>query len=154
MVTLEFLIAACLDPVQAALVLALVVIYRGPLPTTVAGGASALIAETVMALAAPGYAWGELIAPRLVAALLQAVAAVVVVWAVRQAARRARAALGFTRPAADGDPATVPATLPAALEASHAAPSGLALWHMRAYARTRIYGLHEKKNAALDCESR
>ena len=37
MVTLAFLIAACLDPVQAALVLAIVVAYRGPLPIVVAG---------------------------------------------------------------------------------------------------------------------
>jgi hypothetical protein len=132
--------AACLDPVQAALVLALVVVYRGPLPTVVAGSAAALIAETVMALAADGYVWGELFAPRLVAALLQAVAAVALVWAVRQVARRTGVALGLLAPrGADADRT---AAMPAAREEPPAAvaPLGLALWHMRAYARRRISG--------------
>ena len=140
MVTLEFLMAACLDPVQAALVLALVVVYRGPLPTVVAGCAAALIAETVMALGANGYVWGELFAPRLVAALLQAVAAVAAVWAVRMAARGAGVALGLVAPL--GADAGGTAAVPAALEAPPrpAAPLGLALWHMRAHARRRISG--------------
>jgi hypothetical protein len=102
MVTLEFLVAACLDPVQAALVLALVVAYRGPLPIVAAGGAGALITESVMALAAPGYVWGELLAPRLVAALLQAAVAVLAVWLVRTAAGRATAAPGAAPGAALG----------------------------------------------------
>jgi hypothetical protein len=137
MVTLEFLMAACLDPVQAALVLALVVVYRGPLPTVAAGCAAALIAETVMALAADGYVWGELFAPRLVAALLQAVVAVAAVWAVRQVARSAGVALGLVAPL--GVDLHGPAATPAAREEppAPAAPLGLALWHMRAYARRR-----------------
>src|SRR5687768_825344 len=112
MVTLAFLIAACLDPVQAALVLALVIAYRGPLPIVAAGTAAALITETVMTLAAADYAWGELIAPRLVAALAQAAVAVLAVWAVRGAARSAGAALGIGRLAADGGSAALDALEP------------------------------------------
>jgi hypothetical protein len=150
MVTLAFLIAACLDPVQAALVLAIVIAYRGPLPTVVGGIAGALITEIIMMLAAPGYVWGELIAPRLVAAMLQASASVLVVWVARSAARSVGAALGVGR-AGDGT-ATLPAT-PNVLE-SRSMPARMTLWHMRSYARQRTSGLHEKKNAALDCESR
>jgi hypothetical protein len=145
MVTLTFLIAACLDPVQTALVLIIVIAYRGPLPTVVAGVAGALIAETIMMLA-PGYVWGELIAPRLVAALLQASASMLVVWLARSVARSVGAALGVGR-ASDGT-----ATLDV-LE-SPPMPPRMTLWHMRSYARHRISGLHAKKNAALDCESR
>src|SRR5262249_46494185 len=94
MVTLEFLVAASLDPVQAALVLAFVIACRGFEPVLISGVAAALVTETIMALAAPDYVWGELIAPRLVAALLQAVVLVLVLWAVRRAARSAAAALG------------------------------------------------------------
>jgi hypothetical protein len=146
MVTLAFLIAACLDPVQAALVLALVIAYRGPLPIVAAGTAAALITETVMTLAAADYVWGELIAPRLVAALAQAAVSVLAVWAVRSAARSAGAALGIGRLAADGS---------AALDVLEPRPVSprMALWHMRSYARRRISELRGKKNAALDCES-
>jgi len=147
MVTLAFLIAACLDPVQAALVLALVIAYRGPLPIVAAGAAGALITETVMMLAAPDYVWGELIAPRLVAALAQAAVAVLAVWAVRGAARSAGAALGIGWLATDGGSAALDALEPRPVSAR------MALWHMRSYARRRISELRGKKTAALDCES-
>jgi hypothetical protein len=80
MATLAFLLAAFLDPVQAGIVLAVVLVHRGPLPVIVAGVAAAAVSETVMALAADGYTWGELIAPRMVASLLQATA---LWWVVR-----------------------------------------------------------------------
>ena len=73
MATLAFLLAAFLDPVQAALVLAVALGYRGPLPILVAGATAALVAETFMMLAFADYPWGQWIAPRLVAALWQAV---------------------------------------------------------------------------------
>jgi hypothetical protein len=145
MVTLAFLVAACLDPVQAALVLVVVLAYRGPQPVLVAGAAAALATETVMALAASGYVWGELFAPRLVAALLQAAALVVVVRIVRSAAKGTGAALGAGRLAQGG--------ASAALEAPPPAPPPTAPWHMRSYAARRISGLQQNKNAALDCES-
>src|SRR5262245_18498572 len=73
MVTVAFLLAAFLDPVQAALVLAVLLLYRGPQPILVAAAAAAVASETVIMLAAADYMWGELIAPRLVASLMQAV---------------------------------------------------------------------------------
>ncbi|MFZ1106586.1 MAG: hypothetical protein WAN86_27615 [Hyphomicrobiaceae bacterium] len=145
MVTLAFLVAACLDPAQAALVLVVVLAYRGPQPVLVAGAAAALATETVMALAASGYVWGELIAPRLVAALLQAAALVVAVRIVRSAARGTGAALGFGRVAQGGASVT--------LEPPPPAPPPTAPWHMRSYAVRRISELQQKKHAALDCES-
>jgi hypothetical protein len=140
MVTLAFLVAACLDPVQAALVLALVVAYRGPLPIVVAGGAAVLITESVMALAAAGYVWGELIAPRLVAALLQAAVAVFAVWLARTAARRAGGALGGAlgaAPGADRLAADCGAVTLEALE-PRAVPPRMAPWQKRSYAHRRI----------------
>jgi hypothetical protein len=80
MATLGFVLAAVLDPVQAGIVLAVVLLYRGTLPVVVAGICAALVSETVMAFAAAGYAWGELILPRLISALVQAVA---LWWAVQ-----------------------------------------------------------------------
>ena len=80
MATLGFVLAAFLDPVQAGIVLAVVLVHRGQLPVVVAGLCAALVSETVMALAAADYAWGELIVPRMVAALLQAA---VLWWVVR-----------------------------------------------------------------------
>ena len=65
MATLEFLLAALLDPVQAALVLVAVLAYRGPLPVLVAAAAAVIASETIMGLAAADYTWGEAIAPRL-----------------------------------------------------------------------------------------
>jgi hypothetical protein len=73
MATLAFLLAAFLDPVQAALVLVVALAYRGPLPILVAGATAALVAETFMLLVFADYPWGQWIAPRLVAALWQAV---------------------------------------------------------------------------------
>lgn len=72
MATLAFVLAAFLDPVQAAIVLAVVLVHRGSQPIVVAGVVAAVVSETVMALAADGYVWGELIGPRAVSALLQA----------------------------------------------------------------------------------
>ena len=72
MAMLEFLLAASLDPVQAALVLAVVLAYRGPLPVLVAAVTAAVASETIMALAGTDYTWGEMLAPRLVSSLAQA----------------------------------------------------------------------------------
>jgi hypothetical protein len=80
MAILGFLLAACLDPIQAGIALAIVLVHRGALPVIVAGLAAALVSETVMAFAANDYAWGELVVPRTVAALLQAA---VLWWVVR-----------------------------------------------------------------------
>ncbi len=52
MATLGFVLAAFLDPVQAGIVLAVVLVHRGALPIIVAGGCAALASETVMAFAA------------------------------------------------------------------------------------------------------
>jgi hypothetical protein len=141
MVTLSFLVAACLDPVEAVLVLTIALFYPGPQPVLVAGAAAALVTETIMAFAASGYVWGELMAPRLVAALLQAAVLVVAIRIVRSAARSAGAALGVGRLVSGGGSATLEA------------PPPTALWHMRSYARRRISELRHKKNTALACES-
>lgn len=161
MVTLAFLVAACLDPVQAALVLVIIVAYRGPLPIVVAGAATALLVETVMALAAPGYVWGELIAPRLVAALLQAAVSLFAIWLIRSAAKPVTAALHAGQLADDGGataamPTALPAGLPTALDAldPRPVPPRMALWHKRAYVSHRVSELRKKKYTALNCESR
>ena len=93
-----------------------------------------------MALAASGYVWGELIAPRLLATLLQAAVLVVGIRIVRGAARSAGAALGVGQ-LLSGDGTTAPEVSPST-----------ALWHMRSAGRL-IYGLCHKKNTPLDCES-
>jgi uncharacterized membrane protein YeaQ/YmgE (transglycosylase-associated protein family) len=91
MATLTFLLAAFLDqarivlatfldPVQAGIALAVVLVYRGALPAIVAGVVAAVVSETVLALAAAGYTWGEWFAPRVVSSLLQAA---VLCWVVR-----------------------------------------------------------------------
>lgn len=137
MVTLEFLIKACLDPVQAALVLVIMLAYRGSHPVLVAGVTGATVAETIMTLAAAGYMWGELIAPRLVAALLQAA---VLYWTVRIvliAARRAGGALAARRLSSGCDTANG--------EAPRSAAAPMAPWHMRAFARRRVEKLHYRK---------
>jgi hypothetical protein len=72
MAMLEFLPAALLDPIQAALVLAVVLVWRGPAPVPIAAVAAAVASETVMALAAADYTWGEMMVPRLVSSLVQA----------------------------------------------------------------------------------
>jgi hypothetical protein len=152
MVTLAFLIAALLDPVQAALVLALVIAYRGAHPILVAGTAAAVISETIIALAGSGYVWGELIAPRLVAALMQAAALAWMVNLVRSAARSVGASLGISRfssgraPAAVADPG-IGGVSSASFEVP---PSGsgrrrISAWQMRAYARRHLYGCDKEK---------
>jgi hypothetical protein len=72
MATLSFVLAAFLDPFQAGIVLAVVLVHRGALPVIVAGAVAAVVSETIMALAADDYMWGEFVAPRLVSSLLQA----------------------------------------------------------------------------------
>jgi hypothetical protein len=116
MALLEFLLAAALDPVQAALVLVVVLAYRGPWPIPAAAVAAALASETVMTLAPVDYVWGELLAPRLVSSLVQAAllySIVRLLWP------------GRTRPQ------------PGA-EAKADRPSRLAPWHMRALVRRRF----------------
>jgi hypothetical protein len=70
--TLAFILASFLDPIQAGIVLAILCLNQGPLPIIVTAAIVAVASDTVMALAAPGYMWGELIAPRLISALMQA----------------------------------------------------------------------------------
>ncbi len=100
MATLGFVLAAFLDPVQAGIVLAVVLVHRGALPVIVAGLAAALVSESVMALAADDYAWGELLMPRVVSALMQAA---VLWWVVRWA--RALRSSGSTAPTRAGETA-------------------------------------------------
>jgi hypothetical protein len=125
-------------------VLIVILAYRGPQPVLAAGAAAALATETIMALAAAGYVWGELIAPRLVASLLQAAALVVMVRIVRSAARGTGAALSG-RLAQGGSGAT--------LDAPPSAPPPTAPWHMRSYAARRVFELQQKKTASVNCES-
>ena len=51
MAMLDFLHAALLDPVQAALVLVVVLAYSGPLRLAVAAVAASVVSETIMAIA-------------------------------------------------------------------------------------------------------
>jgi hypothetical protein len=113
---LEFLLAALRDPAQAALVLASVLAYRGPLPVLVSAITATVASETIMALAAADYAWGEMVAPRLVASLAHAV---VLCWIV---------GLIWPRRAAPGQ---------------QRAPR-LAPWHMRAFVRRHLVRLRER----------
>ncbi len=143
MASLAYLLAVFLDPVQAALVLAIVLVYRGPQPVIVAGAVAATASETIMVAAASGYTWGELILPRLVACLMQAA---VLHWIVRAilrlseaggTARRGLSWLGInwlpTNPAAAvGRPQD-------RSQAQRPAP-----WHMRAYVRRRLYRLRQR----------
>lgn len=116
MATLEFLLAAVLDPVQAALILVIVLAYRGPLPIPVAAVLAAVVTETIMVLAADDYTWGELLSPRLVSSLMQAV---VLCWAVR-----------LVWPGR--------ATVRQGAEPHSPRSSRLAPWHMRAFVRRRL----------------
>ena len=97
MATLGFVLAAFLDPIQAGFVLAVVLAYRGPLPVIVAGVVAAVVSETVMALAADDYVWGEFVAPRLVSSLMQGA---ILCWAARWV-RSLRAGGSAASPAAD-----------------------------------------------------
>ena len=72
METLAFIVAAFLDPLQAGIVLAVLCLYQRPMPILVAALVAVVASETIMAFAGPGYLWGELIIPRLLASLLQA----------------------------------------------------------------------------------
>ena len=112
MAMLEFLLAALLDPVQAALVLSVVLVWRGPVRVLVAAVGAAIASETITALAATDYVWGEMMVPRLVSSLAQAV---VLWWVVR---------LVWPGRSAPHDPA-VPS-------------SRLAAWHMRTLVRRRF----------------
>jgi hypothetical protein len=80
MAILGFVLASFLDPIQAGIVLVVLLVHRGALPVIVAALCATLVCETAMALAAADYVWGELLAPRMVSALLQAA---VLWWAVR-----------------------------------------------------------------------
>jgi len=147
MATLAFLVAACLDPVQAVLVLAFVVAYRGVQPILVAGAAAALVTETTMALAASGYVWGELIAPRLVAALMQAAVLLLAVRIVRGVAGCAGGVIGGGR--------LFSGARTAAFEVleSRSAPRRIAPWLTRSHLRRHLARLRRRKNTASNCES-
>ena len=138
MTTLNFLLAASLDPVQAALVLAIVLAYRGPQPLMMSGVAAALVTEAVMVLVAPGYVWGELIAPRIVSALLQAA---VLLGCIRLAGWGARR-VGAWFVSGGSGPGEL-AGLEAAASGGGATP--IDAWHMRGYARRRTYKLSKRK---------
>jgi hypothetical protein len=116
MAMLDFLLAALLDPAQAALVLAAVLAYRGPLPVPVAAITATVASETIMALAAADYLWGEMVAPRLVSSLAHAVLLCWIVGLIRPR----RAASGQQR------------------------VSRLAPWHMRAFVRRHLVRLRER----------
>jgi hypothetical protein len=119
MAMFEFLPAALLDPVQAALVLAVVLVWRGPAPIPVAAVAVAVASETVMALAAADYTWGEMMVPRLVSSMLQAA---LLCWVV-----------GLVRPG------------PGAPRQQAARSSRLTPWRMRASVRRHLSWLLERK---------
>jgi hypothetical protein len=97
MATLGFVLAAFLDPIQAGIVLAVVLVCRGARSVVVAGVCAAVVSETVMALAADNYAWGELVAPRMVSSLMQAV----ILWWVVRWARSVRSS-GSSAPTGPG----------------------------------------------------
>jgi hypothetical protein len=137
MATLAFLLAALLDPVQAALVLVIVLVYRGPQPILVAATVAAAVSETIILMAAFDYTWGELIVPRLASSLVQAAALCWLVGLVRP-----------TRP--DEDPRQRAKQFPSeAAAALGSVPTGsasprLAPWHMRAYVRHRLRRLRRR----------
>jgi hypothetical protein len=118
MAMLEFLFAALLDPVQAALVLVIVLAYRGPVPVPVAAVAAVVASETITALAAADYTWGEMIVPRLLSSLAQAALLcwlVGLIWSGRAAPQ------------------------PHTVRVSRAGS-----WHMRAFVRRRLMRLRER----------
>jgi hypothetical protein len=130
MAMLEFLLAALLDPVQAALVLAVVLAYRGPLPVLVAGAAAAVASETIMALAGADYTWGEMLAPRLVSSLAQAA---VLCW-LAGLVWQGLVWQGLVWPGRVGS-----APRPSDAHSSRPPP-----WHMRAFVRRRLVRLRER----------
>ena len=137
MTTLAFLLAAVLDPIQAALALAILLVYRGPQPIVVTGVTGAVLSETVMALAAADFIWGESITPRLVASLVQAA---VLCWIVRLIRS---AVAGIADPAAvasdTGSDSTATLRGGAGAHGQH-----LAAWHIRGYVRRRIVRLRHR----------
>ena len=141
MATLAFVLAAFLDPVQAGIVLAVVLVHRGPLPVLVAGAVAALVSETVMALAADAYTWGELVAPRMVSALLQAA---VLCWVVRWV-RSIRAGIGAAQAGPRGSAGNAAAML-GSLAGGGALPPGgrTPPWPVRAHMRRRVRKLHHR----------
>jgi hypothetical protein len=139
MAMLAFLLATLLDPVQAALVLAAVLLYRGPQPILVAGAAAAAVSETVTVMAAVDYTWGELLVPRFAASLVQAAALWWLVRLMRQArpggdAPQARGGRSLKRPRRPCDRSQ------RALQGHRFAP-----WHMRAYVRRLLRRLRIKQ---------
>jgi hypothetical protein len=128
---LAFLLATLLDPVQAALVLAVLLLYRGPQPVLVAGAAAAALSETVTVVAAVDYTWGQLLVPRLAASLAQAAA----LWWLVRLMRQARA--GGDAPQAR-EPFAGEATAALGSLSAGAAGHRFAPWHMRAYVRRRL----------------
>lgn len=145
MATLAFLRDAGLDPVQAALVLVIVLVYRGSEPILVAGTAAAVIAETVMALAADGYTWGEWIAPRLVSAVLQATVLFWTVSLVRSVARSVMAGSGGVADESGVDRLSGGGATTLGAFDAHAPSRRPAPWHMRSHVRRRTYKLRERK---------
>jgi hypothetical protein len=136
MATLAFLLAAFLDPVQAALVLAIVLGYRGPQPILIAAAVAATASETIMMLAAADYTWGELVVPRLASSLMQAAVLCPAVRLIR------KHWMGLARPDSErlqGSPLTTLRSL-----MTGAATHRLAPWHMRAYVRRRLIRLRSR----------
>jgi hypothetical protein len=117
MAMLDFLHAALLDPVQAALVLVVVLAYSGPLRLAVAAVAASVVSETIMAIAGAGYTWGEMMAPRLASSLAQAA---VLCWIV-----------GAIRPGRAGG-------------ASRQQSATSLAWHVRTFVRRRLPRLRER----------
>jgi hypothetical protein len=138
MSTLAFVLdvlVAFLDPIQAGIVLAVVLVHRGPLPVIVAGAVAALVSETVMALAADAYTWGELVAPRMVSALLQAG---VLCWVVRWV-RSIRAGIGAAQAGPRGSAGNAAAMLGSLAGGGALPPAGRSPpWHVRARMRRRM----------------
>jgi uncharacterized membrane protein YeaQ/YmgE (transglycosylase-associated protein family) len=135
MATLSFVLAAFLDPIQAGIVLAVVLVHRGALPVIVAGVVAAVVSESIMALAADDYMWGEFVAPRLVSSLMQAA---VLCWVVRWV--RSLRAGGSAAPAGAGGSAGNAAAAFGSLGGRGALPhaSRTPPLHARAHLRRRM----------------
>lgn len=137
MATFAFLLATFLDPVQAALVLAVILAYRGPQPILIAAAAAAAISETIMMVAAVDYTWGEWIVPRLAASFMQAALLWWPVWFVRTRW------IGMDRSRPERPQrSTIAGTLRSLMigpAATRAAP-----WHTRAFVRRRLIKLRNR----------
>ena len=141
MASLAYLLAVFLDPVQAALVLAIVLAYRGPQPVIVTGMVAAAVSETIMVAAASGYTWGELILPRLVACLMQAA---VLHWIVRAILRPSEAGGTARRGLSWLGINWLPAVAAFGRPQERSQARRLAPWHMRAYVRRRLARLRKR----------